>query len=547
MNEAMPLDLEWEMMQTILARAQETNPSYAEALWAAAVLHWFDEQVLAALLPPPQPSPASEGGAFSWLIARPFVERYYQAAPADSPPRYNLHERTRRVLLSHLKSDDLPRFRELSRRAAGFFQDRLSRIDPALLSSADIHVRAEPPDYKAAPHEWGLAAEYLFEWLYHWLAVDDEQAFGKLTDLYHRLEFQYNLAACGRLLALTQEQRDLLTGDRPQWLRYYQGRLLQYSQRWADALAVWEPLQHEELGPKLKSWLANHIGIVYRLQGRWDEALQHYQASLDIARALGDRQGEAQTLGNIGNVYASQGRWDEALAHYQASLDIFRALGDRHGESTTLMNIGNVYQSQGRWDEALAHYQASLDIFRALGDRHGEANVLGSLGILSRQTGRWDEAIPYYKQKLEICRQLGDRPGGSGVLNNLGVVYAKKGSWAEAIQCYEDSLKIEREMKDRLEEARTLGNLGDVFKETGEWAKAEDYYKQAITILRDFEDKEQLGDWLEALGELYRMRGMWAEAVQVHEQALPIWRELAQAQSGQVSDEPARANEQPGE
>jgi len=65
--------------------------------------------------------------------------------------------------------------------------------------------------------------------------------------------------------------------------------------------------------------------------------------------------------------------------------------------------------------------------------------------------------------------------------------------------------------------------------------------------LRDFEDKEQLGDWLEALGELYRMRGMWAEAVQVHEQALPIWRELAQAQSGQVSDEPARANEQPGE
>ncbi len=476
------------------------GPQVAEAFLACAVPHWFDAPLLAALLEKPESEAAR-------LLARVTGYSFVSQRPDGA---YIYHENARANLLARVKQDP-NRFRELSRRAAGFFQDRLSRIDPALLRSADIHVRAEPPDessgYKAAPHEWGLAAGYLFEWLYHRLAVDDGQAFDQLTNLYHQLEFQYNLAACGRLLALAQEQRDLLTGDRPQWLRYYQGRLLERSQRWADALAVWEPLQHEELGPKLKSWLANHMGMVYD----------------------------------------SQGRWDEALAHYQASLDIFRALGDRHGESATLSNIGNVYALQGRWDEALAHYQASLDIFRALGDRHGEANVLGSLGILSRQTGRWDEAIPYYKQELEICRQLGDRQGESGVLNNLGVVYAKKGSWAEAIQCYEDSLKIEREMKDRLEEARTLGNLGDVFKETGEWAKAEDYYKQAITILRDFEDKEQLGDWLEALGELYRMRGMWAEAVQVHEQALPIWRELAQAQSGQASDEPARANEQPGE
>jgi len=388
---------------------------------------------------------------------------------------YIYHENARANLLARVKQDP-NRFRELSRRAAEFFAPTLPLPRPFVTGEGE--------------------QERVFEWLYHRLAVDDEQAFDQLTDLYHQLEFRYNLAACGRLLALAQEQRDLLTGDRPHWLRYYQGRLLRYSQRWAEALTVLESLSQQELSIQLRSMLTNTLGLAYDSLGKWDEALLHYQASLDIKRALGDRQGESTTLMNIGNVYQLQGRWDEALAHYQASLNIFRALGDRQGESNSLMGIANVYQLQGRWNEALAHYQASLDILRALGDRHGEAITLG----------------------------------------NIGETYLKQGAWAKAQPLLNQALQIARELGDRELEASTLHVIGEWNKHQGQWDEAIAHYNVALALRRELGAKVGLGETLDALGELYRMRGMWAEAVQVHEQALQIWRELAQAQSGQASN-----------
>ncbi|MBL7064008.1 MAG: tetratricopeptide repeat protein, partial [Anaerolineae bacterium] len=56
----------------------------------------------------------------------------------------------------------------------------------------------------------------------------------------------------------------------------------------------------------------NNLGVIYRLQGKWDESI----AALDEAKAafarLGDRNREAQTLGNLGGLYASKRERDKA-------------------------------------------------------------------------------------------------------------------------------------------------------------------------------------------------------------------------------------------
>ena len=429
------------------------GPAGAAALLAAAVPHWFDAPLLAALLEASEPEAA---GRLARLAEYSFVSQRADGA-------YLYHETTRSGLLARVKADP-DRFRELSRRAANFFERQW-----------------------AGSAEKGVPFMEFAEWLYHSLAVDDAPAFDRLTAAYHDLEFRYDLAACGWLLALTQEQADRLTADRPLWLRYYQGRLLQYSQRWGAALATWEPLLHEALTPRLKSWLANHLGGVYASQGRWAEALAQYAASLELMRALGDRQGEAATLNNIGAVYRSQGRWAEALAQYAASLELMRALGDRQGEANTLMGIGNVYQSQGRWAEALTQYAASLELKRALGDRQGEAYTLESLGDLHSRRGEWEQAHLLLQQTLEIARQLGDKELEAYMLHDLGEWHKRQGQWDGAISRYGEALALRRE-------------LG---------AQA------------------QVGETLDALGEVYRLRGMWAEAVQTHEEALVIWRALA--------------------
>ena len=482
---------------------QEAEPALAEAFLMCAVPHRFDAPLLAALNGGTEE--AAEGlirqmSALSFVYLAPDGRRYY-------------HENARAYLLARAR-EDAARFRDWSARAADFYEKQLGM-------KAFFAKRMGPRQAELTPEEMDLYVEVI----YHRLAVDDEAAFPLFEQAFWDAEFDWRLAVCHTLVASVREQAAVLTGDRALWLRYYEGRLLEAAQRWAEATEVLEPLLHEELSPKLRSWLTNSLALVYYSQGRWGEALAQYEASLKIERELGDRAGEATTLNNIGNVYDAQGRWGEALAQHEASLQIVRELGDRAGEAGTLSNIGNVYDAQGRWGEALAQFEASLKIVRALGDRAGEAQTLNNIGNVYYSQGRLDEAIACYQQSLAIKRELGDLDGETSSLNNIAESLKKKGQWEEAIRYYEDALKIARAMNNRVKEARRLGGLADVFKETGEWGKAEEYYRQAVEILRETEDREQLGEWLAELSELYRMQHRWEEAVRCIEEALGIWRQ----------------------
>jgi tetratricopeptide (TPR) repeat protein len=146
----------------------------------------------------------------------------------------------------------------------------------------------------------------------------------------------------------------------------------------------------------------NNLGLVYKTQDKWDEAIDCYEQSLQIKRQLGDIYGEAQSLNNLGLVYNTQGKWNEAIAGYEQSLQTKRQLGDCHGVAQSLGNLGSVYINQGRWDEAIACYEKSLETYRQLGDRHGVGQTLMNFGLLhdrrkqiERATILWREALTY--------------------------------------------------------------------------------------------------------------------------------------------------------
>jgi tetratricopeptide (TPR) repeat protein len=77
---------------------------------------------------------------------------------------------------------------------------------------------------------------------------------------------------------------------------------------------------------------------------------------------VGDLRGEASTLYNIGKVYSEGGEKQKALEYYNQSLTLERAVGDRRGEALTLIGIGNVYSRLGEKQKALEYYNQSLPL-----------------------------------------------------------------------------------------------------------------------------------------------------------------------------------------
>ena len=91
---------------------------------------------------------------------------------------------------------------------------------------------------------------------------------------------------------------------------------------------------------------------------------------MKIAKEIGDRQGEANILGNIGIVFGKKGDLDEALKHFQEALHIHREVEDRQGEAGDLSNIGIVFVKKGELDEAKKNLQLSYNLFIELGLPH---------------------------------------------------------------------------------------------------------------------------------------------------------------------------------
>ena len=195
-------------------------------------------------------------------------------------------------------------------------------------------------------------------------------------------------------------------------------------------------------------------------------------SGLRIARNRDDHQFQASFLGNVGLVYRHQGKLEEALKSQQAALTIMRKIGNRQGEANALGNIGLAHRNQGNLDEALESHRASLIIEQEIGNRLGEAKDLGNIGLVYRNQGKLKEALEMHHASLEIMQDIGNRLGGAQELGNIGNVYIQQGNLEAALGTYRASLAIMREIGNPLGEAQSLGNIGNVYFQNGELAHA---------------------------------------------------------------------------
>jgi CHAT domain-containing protein len=102
------------------------------------------------------------------------------------------------------------------------------------------------------------------------------------------------------------------------------------------------------------------LGNAYNSLGQYPKAIEYYQQSLAIKKEIGDRNGEAKSLGNLGNAYNSLGQYPKAIEFYQQSLAITKEIGDREAEGINLSNLGVSYEAQNQPGLAIVFYKQSV-------------------------------------------------------------------------------------------------------------------------------------------------------------------------------------------
>jgi tetratricopeptide (TPR) repeat protein len=183
------------------------------------------------------------------------------------------------------------------------------------------------------------------------------------------------------------------------------------------------------------NYLAHHnLGVALAGEGRLPEAIQQYQAALQI------EPDAANVQTDYGNALAKSGHVSEAIAHYQAAL---RALPDSPITHNDLANA--LAATPGRMPEAIAEYQTALRLKPDYEEARNNLALIQSngaemqynIGVDLARSGKAEAAILHFEEALRL------RPDYVDAHNNLGVVLAGAGRVQEAISHFEAALRID--------------------------------------------------------------------------------------------------------
>ncbi len=164
----------------------------------------------------------------------------------------------------------------------------------------------------------------------------------------------------------------------------------------------------------LKPYLFNRgmLGLAYRITA---EALARPGAQdRTPARCRG--------LFDAGQVCYFMGRYGDAARLLEASLAVARELGDSRRIAHALQPLGMSCVGLGNLNAARGYLEEALALARAQGEKRQVAGALNSLGQLRRVEGALDAAEPIFREALDLARDVEDQEAIAVMLLNLAMV-----------------------------------------------------------------------------------------------------------------------------
>ena len=231
-----------------------------------------------------------------------------------------------------------------------------------------------------------------------------------------------------------------------------------------------------------------------------ERALQTAEQGLELSRATDERYLAALALLQMGYASTHMFHPDQAVSLFEEALTEFRSLGDRWGEASTLGRMANALGYLDNNRAAELNSQARR-IFEELGDLLGTAERLYEGAGAANEQLDSDRAVEMIEEALVLYRQLGSRLGEGHSLGVFGDATVLQGHATQARLTFEEALKVLTEVGDAHCSARTLYSLGSLDLEDDEPTSAMERFKEALVMSSRVDDKLNTARVLEGTGQ----------------------------------------------
>jgi predicted ATPase/DNA-binding CsgD family transcriptional regulator len=219
------------------------------------------------------------------------------------------------------------------------------------------------------------------------------------------------------------------------------------------------------------------------LQSQGLPLAEDVEEALRLFKELGDREGVAKALEILGGLSFSRGDYAKAHALFDECLQVARDLGDQEGQAGLLgTRLARIASCQGDHVRAYRYAQESLELSRDLGDRGGIALSLNALGEIALNQGDFTAARPWLEEALARAKEGDSKWVIAQTLSLLARMAFGQHDYDSAYTLYKDSLTIVGELHDTRRIASGLEGLGEVVAAQGQPSWAARFWGAAETL-----------------------------------------------------------------
>ncbi|HLW00251.1 MAG TPA: LuxR C-terminal-related transcriptional regulator [Ktedonobacterales bacterium] len=256
----------------------------------------------------------------------------------------------------------------------------------------------------------------------------------------------------------------------------------------------------------IRSWALQLLGVLAHYEGNPPQAVEYWQAGIELFQEAGDQRGSTWALSNIGHENILLGAYPKARQILEECLGRFRAL---EGQEDQTPFPGSVWSVSG-----------------------GVGFVLYRLAWLAGLQGDDARARTYAEESLAEHRAAGDRYGMSVVAPVLVAALLNLGDYRAAQSILAEKLAIERAEGYTADIRSNLALQGRLAFMQGETSQAVVLLEEGLALLRESAASEKvyqpaLADALSVLGRIVTRQGDLTRALTLHEESLASARDTA--------------------
>ncbi|MCB0186301.1 MAG: tetratricopeptide repeat protein, partial [Caldilineaceae bacterium] len=296
------------------------------------------------------------------------------------------------------------------------------------------------------------------------------------------------------------------------WAEYYEA-VSDYSQteeKLNEALRLAEIAADAEGVARCRA----RLGMVAWRQGNYDRAEQIYLNALQGITTEGRfADEEAEIRYGLGLVYRQQGKFEEARAAFDRDLALNQQLNNRQGEARARNALGIIEQTRSNYAEAITHFERALLIRETIGDRAGvgasQVNIAQNLSAI----GNYSDAEQMLRSALRIQQALSNGWWQAIIHNELGILHLTTGNLPQAREALEEGLRLSEKVEQQGIRAYLLCNLGQVLRDSGEVQYAEAILQEGLRLAEAQGDTHLSAIYCNDLALVYLRLALYEEAI----------------------------------